>query len=642
MVFFAWVIAYTQPDSVDIYSYNLIELSKLTVNSVSKVPQEYREVSSTISIITAREIRENGYITFDQVLANLPGFQFRNTQGFNSYVFQRGVPSQNNLILILIDGIQVNELNSGGFYSGGQYNLENVERIVVIYGPASVLYGTNAVSGVINIITKDNQGLSASLLTGNFNTFNSNLNYGFKKEDFSLSVSGMYKTTEKANLAGTAGDNNWSEQMENFEDDYAFDAKIRYKNFTAGINFMNKQASRTTNYKSAGTVYQDYGTLWNIMFTNAYLKLRHKFSDNLSYLVNIYNRNATVRDNTIAMITDTAQVGYYRPNNLLGVENILIYKLNDKFDMAGGIMFEIENIASGFSETYSNSANTPPAIPSKPFMLQNNLLSVFFEAEYDIIPQLSLDCGVRFDNSSVYDQVITPKASLIFNSNKISSKIIYAEAFRAPKPWDYTSGLSNPDLLPERLVTFEFSNSVYFTERFVMSLSVYKNFLNDAIIKEPNPTGSYRWVNKGRFETDGAEVIAKYSTKKLSLFANYTYNSTYDDEKVQIPEIAKHSANTGFTYRYLDYFRLSINANYLGSRKNLKIITATGSDFIDPVVVFNGSFLFVRLKDIDFQITMNNIFNTEYYHTSNRPPERYRQPQRAIMLKLSYNFDADE
>jgi len=65
----------------------------------------------------------------------------------------RGAPSQNNLILVLIDGIQINELNSGGFYGGYQYSLQNVKQIEVVYGPSSALYGTNAISGIINIIT---------------------------------------------------------------------------------------------------------------------------------------------------------------------------------------------------------------------------------------------------------------------------------------------------------------------------------------------------------------------------------------------------------------------------------------------------------------------------------------------------------
>jgi len=64
---------------------------------------------------------ENGYFTLEEALSFLPGFQFRNIQGINSYVFQRGIPNQNNLTLVLVDGMQINELNSGGFYAGGQY-----------------------------------------------------------------------------------------------------------------------------------------------------------------------------------------------------------------------------------------------------------------------------------------------------------------------------------------------------------------------------------------------------------------------------------------------------------------------------------------------------------------------------------------
>src|SRR4030042_5335356 len=122
-------LSFPQPDSSDIYDYNFNQLSKLKITSASKAPQSIGEVPSTILIVTATEIKEKGYFTLDEVLSDLPGFQFRNILGINSYVFQRGIPSQNNLILVLIDGIQINELNSGGFYGGGQYNLSDVERI---------------------------------------------------------------------------------------------------------------------------------------------------------------------------------------------------------------------------------------------------------------------------------------------------------------------------------------------------------------------------------------------------------------------------------------------------------------------------------------------------------------------------------
>lgn len=114
------------------------------VVAASKTSQQPHEVPATVRVITADQIRENGYLTLEDALSDLPGFQAHNHVGYNNQVFARGIPDQNQLILLLIDGVQTNELSSGSFYSGGHYNLSNVKRIEVMYGPASSLYGTNA------------------------------------------------------------------------------------------------------------------------------------------------------------------------------------------------------------------------------------------------------------------------------------------------------------------------------------------------------------------------------------------------------------------------------------------------------------------------------------------------------------------
>jgi len=144
--------SYAQEDEIgDLLKLDIENLMDVSVISASKTLQKISEVPATVRVINYETIIDNGYLTLEDALADLPGFQFRNINGFNSYVFMRGAPSQNNLILLLVDGIQINELNSGGFYSGGQFNLSNVDRIEVVYGPASALYGTNAISGIINI-----------------------------------------------------------------------------------------------------------------------------------------------------------------------------------------------------------------------------------------------------------------------------------------------------------------------------------------------------------------------------------------------------------------------------------------------------------------------------------------------------------
>lgn len=429
-----------QIDSIDLYELNLSQLSKIKITSATKVKQSIYEIPSKVVVITGNEIKERGYFTFEEVLSSLPGFQFRNIQGINSYVFQRGIPNQNNLILVLIDGVQVNELNSGGFYAGGLYNLSNIERIEVIYGPASVAYGTNAISGIINIITKSamEKQLNVKALAGTFNTSSLDFSYCYvdDKNDYGVLFSGVIKRTDKANLKGQKGDFNWTDKLDNFEKDYSFDLKFQCNEFSFGTNFMQKQSSTATLFKSFGTIYRDYGTLWNIRFINNYLKYNKKISEKLNLTSTLYNRNTTVLDNTLYVITDTAQVGYYRPNNLTGFESILNFELNPYFSVVSGFAFEYERLAERFSVSYSNSPDNKPLPPLSPKMLKNNLLSFFLEPKFAPLENLFISGGIRFDNSSVYNQVLTPRLGLSYIYNNYVFRISYSEAFRAPKPWD--------------------------------------------------------------------------------------------------------------------------------------------------------------------------------------------------------------
>ena len=225
--------ARAQERSLDeVLDLSLADLLNLRVETALKQPYTINQVPATVRVITADQIRERGYLTLEDALADLPGFQFRNIQGFNSYVFLRGVPSQNNKLLVLVDGVQINELNSGGFYAGGQFNLAAVQQIEIVYGPASSLYGTNAVSGIVNLITRapeSSEGGRIGLSAGNFDTRSVDFHYGAHDPDRRLgfTLSGMYKHSDKADLGGLQGDGNWTGALDNFETDLSLDGRLR-------------------------------------------------------------------------------------------------------------------------------------------------------------------------------------------------------------------------------------------------------------------------------------------------------------------------------------------------------------------------------------------------------------------------------
>lgn len=638
---FCLLNAFSQESKRDIYDLNFDELSKIKVSTVSKTEQNAEEIPTTVRVITAEEISERGYFTFDEMLSDLPGFQFRNIQSLNSYVFQRGIPNQNNLILVLIDGIQINELNSGGFYGGGQYDLASIEKVEVVYGPSSVTYGTNAISGIINIITKNatHNGGGISTLAGGFKTYHSSGNYSYvnKEKMFNLRVSGMIKSSDKADLKGANGDYNWTDLLDNQENDYSFGIKATYKNITFGTNYQDKQSSVGAFQKSVGTVYKDYGTCWNIQFVNNYMQYRKQLSDKMNWSSVVYNRNATVLRNTVYLVTDTAQIGYYRPNNLTGFENVLNYTFNPKIALTSGLVFEYEKLAESASLSYSQSIDIAPPLPADPSFQKNFLTSVFAEPRLNLVKGLFVSGGLRFDYSTVYDKVVTPRAGLTYNLGKLSTLISYAQAFRAPKPWDYYDGIGNPDLLPEKMKSIEWGLNYQITPNFISNINVYRNRLQNGIIKE-NTGNVYYWGNGGEMNTNGLEGRLSYVNKKFKAYLNYTFTKSVNEEGIEVPEISLNTANLGCTWMLYPKLKLNIRTNYVGGRKNPKLITTTQSFHVDPYLIFNGALTWNPVEVITVQLIGKNLLNSEYYHTSNRSPDRYRQAQQTVLLSIAYQI----
>jgi iron complex outermembrane receptor protein len=343
-------------------------------------------------------------------------------------------------------------------------------------------------------------------------------------------------------------------------------------------------------------------------------------------------------DDTIAYIQSDfgetgGQAGYFRPNDLIGFESQLNLVPAKRFNIIAGFVLEKERLAQNFSKTYSRAPHVKPSAPEKPDMMTNHLASVYVQTQYKFIRSTELTLGLRHDNSSFYGNVNTPRIGIVFNKNKLTTKLLYAEAFRAPKPWDYTYEDGNPGLKPETMKSMELYMAYNVTKNFIADLSLYKNNMKGVFTKEES-----RWVNGPKLNTDGFETTLEYASGKIKSYFNYTYNSSRYELGEKIPEIGVHYANFGISYAFTNNIRLNIRGNYLGKRKNVKTITSTGSDYIDAAFIIHSTLSVLEFNNFDFQLIVKNLLDTEYYHTSNRPPDRYRQPQRTIMLKVLYKF----
>ncbi|HEX4963262.1 MAG TPA: TonB-dependent receptor [Thermoanaerobaculia bacterium] len=131
------------------------------VASVSKTKESLREAPATVAVITGEEIERRGYHDLEEVFHDLPGFDIsRSNGGIYSTFYERGFRSDtSDRILLLLDGIEQNDLSGNILFLSRQYPLSNVDRIEVVYGPASTMYGANAYTGVISVLTRTPEDL---------------------------------------------------------------------------------------------------------------------------------------------------------------------------------------------------------------------------------------------------------------------------------------------------------------------------------------------------------------------------------------------------------------------------------------------------------------------------------------------------
>lgn len=182
------------------------------VTSVSKKAENIDQAPATIQVVTRAEIDERGYNDLVELLKDVPGFDLTLFYGSEyANIYQRGF-RQNNTekTLLLIDGVEENDLWTNWAYIDRQYPLSNIERVEIIYGPASTMYGPNAFAGVINVITKDPVdmvkpnhvvGISVQGKYGTYNTKSIDMTIAGSKRNISFSVTGRMFWSDEADLS---------------------------------------------------------------------------------------------------------------------------------------------------------------------------------------------------------------------------------------------------------------------------------------------------------------------------------------------------------------------------------------------------------------------------------------------------------
>jgi outer membrane receptor for ferrienterochelin and colicin len=416
--------------SADVFNFSLEQLLNLEVISVSKKSEKLSETPQTVIVVTRDDIQSRGYTDLEQIFHDLPGFDISRGYGTEySQIYQRGYRSNNtDRTLFLIDGVEENDLWSGSAWIGRQFPLNNIEKIEVIYGPATTVYGPNAFVGAVNVVTK---GVSGIIKPNNFIGINANTGYGTwntlftdltiaaRHKNVSLSVSGRWYQSDEMDLSkypdwdyilapytvdyykqllGTASDEvataaqsldqqgyenspslqgikpSYSNRTENY---YVY-GKLNIQNLTLGFETFKRKEGYGAWYTDKYELGTDHGGYWIPKNLFLYAKYREAFTNNL----------------TISSFTTFRQHGIDGGSKELYYIGYLNGELNlaDLTDINGALLPEINRQKPywwvGYYQTYSNQLRSELKI------------------EWDITSKLNFVMGAEYRLSHIQGQYL--------------------------------------------------------------------------------------------------------------------------------------------------------------------------------------------------------------------------------------------
>lgn len=556
-----------------------VQLDEVVVTG-SKVEISRKVVPISVSQISKQEIENTGNINVLTTLnAYVPGIFVtqRNVLGFgvstggSGGMTLRGIGgAPNTEILVLIDGHPQYQ-GIFGHPLPDAYVASDVAKVEIIRGPGSFLYGSNAMGGVINIITRKNnkEGISGSV-GGAYGMYNTQKYYGaigYKKNKVSILASANHDYTD-----GTRANTDFSIMNGLVKAGYAFD-----EHFNLTIDASVAKFNANDN----GPIHKPAAFNIDILRGKASATLENKF-DKLQGAFKVYRNFGE----------HTLSDGFHSTDRNSGAMLYQTYKFVTGTLVTGGVDFK----------QYGGIVNQTKY---KDSLLTVNEIAVYAYAQQNIFEKLTLSAGLRLENNSGYGKELIPMGGIsYYPTENTTFKFNTSKGFRNPTIMELYLYAPNADLLPERMVNYELSwLQTFMNRRLNIELTTYKVKGNN-IIQVVGQYPNTKRQNVGSFDNQGVEFSARLKVdKNIMLNANYSYL----DLSTAVLAAPRQQLNLGIHLTH-QIWNVSMNAQYIERLYTSVVPQIVQGDYL----LLNARISCTPIKNLQLFIVENNILNQTY------------------------------
>ena len=569
----------------------------------SRIDLPFKENSRTITIITSKEIAQSPATNVADLLQQVAGIDIRRrgVNGMQADLYIRG--GSFDQTLLLIDGIKVEDAQTGHHTMNMALPIEVIERIEIIKGPAARVFGQNAFTGAINIVTKNNADKvnAAGFHLGSFG-----------QENATVTVGGNFSNSSIIAHASVNTSDGYRFNIDFNNQNYFLKGSFNKGNMPIAVigYFTERKFGANGFYASPKAIHQYEETQSSLVGISSVYKTKK-----LTLKPRVYwKRN---QDMYVFVRNNPAIYRNLHQTNKIGVE------VNGSFPSKLG--------ATGFgvdiAKVYLSSNNLGKR--------NRDMITVFLEHRFQFLnKKIDITPGIAANYFSDFKFHVFPGVDLGYRINNHLK--VYANAgytYRIPTYTDLfysdPTTLGNEDLNPEEAITEEIGMK-YSKGQFIASMAIFNRDSNNLIdyVKETEDD-LWQATNIQNLNSIGFETNASYGFEISNLKQNIAFGYTYLEENLDNLNInfSRYSINSlkhHFTATYSSQF-----SKYISQSIAYKFANRTNSNnysVVDAKITLN-------LKTFELSVISNNIFNTEYTETNLVP-----MPKGNALLDLKYRF----
>ena len=630
-----------------------IEVPK--VFGASKLEQKETEAPASVTVVTADEIKKYGHRTLADVLQSVQGFNVSYDRNY-AFLGTRGLSlgDFNDRMLLLVDGHRVNNNFNDGAAIGTDFilDVDLIDRVEVIRGPGSVLYGNNAFFGVINVVTRRGRqlnGFEVSGEYGEFDTYKTRVSYGkLFTNGVEVLLSGTYYDSGGQDRLfyrefNTPAQNNGVAQNMDGDASGSFFASLGYTDFTLEGGFNRREKVNPT-AQFPSTTFNDSRFRTSDERSYSALKFAHSFPEVVDVTAQVYYDRYT------------HEIGY--PQSVLAGDTVVWSGFSTEKDVGEWWGAELQlnkrlwdrhviTLGVEYRDDFRQESQTVVQdMPDQDSRTNTSRQSygVYLQGDFAVLTNLHLIAGMRYDQYGDFDPAINPRVALIYNPwEKSTFKAIYGTAFRAPSFYEVST--SDHLLKPEEITSYELVYEQDIGRHLRSSVSGFYNEMSDLLVFS---SGSFTNFNA---QTKGVELaLETFWPSGIRGRASYSFQDTRDTAAGwDVPDSPNHLLKFNLSVPLIrDKLFAGVEFQYASNRRSLHNITDTfgqpltvqGEDAAGFGIVNLTLFSQNLVKNLEFSASVYNVLDSRYsdpassFHTQ----DIIAQDGRSFRLKLTYRF----